>query len=84
MFTSVDHEKFRALRIAHLAVRFEELITDEANDELTPEQIFLTAVDEALAQRQAHRIDKLIRAAKFDLPRRFRTVGPLKMRVYRK
>lgn len=47
MFTSVDHEKFRALRIAHLAVRFEELITDEANDELTPEQIFLTAVDEA-------------------------------------
>ena len=64
MFTSEDHEKFRTLRIAHLAVRFEELITDEANDELTPEQIFLTAVDDALQQRRAHRIDKLIRAAR--------------------
>lgn len=37
MFTSGDHEKFRTLRIAHLAVRFAELITDETNDELTPE-----------------------------------------------
>jgi DNA replication protein DnaC len=44
------------------------LISDEANDELTPEQIFLTAVDDALDQRQAHRIDKLIRAAKFPIP----------------
>jgi DNA replication protein DnaC len=68
MFTSEDHEKFRPLRIAHLAVRFEELITDEANDELTPEQIFLTAVDDALHQRRAHRIDKLIRAARFPIP----------------
>jgi DNA replication protein DnaC len=68
MFTSVDHEKFRALRIAHLAVRFEELVTDEANDELTPEQIFLTAVDDALEQRRAHRIEKLIRAARFPIP----------------
>ena len=68
MFTSEDHEKFRTLRIAHLAVRFEELITDEANDELTPEQIFLTAVDDALHQRRAHRIDKLIRAARFPIP----------------
>jgi DNA replication protein DnaC len=68
MFTSEDHEKFRTLRIAHLAVRFEELITDEANDELTPEQIFLTAVDDALEQRRAHRIDKLIRAARFPIP----------------
>lgn len=69
MFTSVDHEKFKALRIAHLATRFEELVTDEANDELTPGQIFLTAVDDALAQRQAHRIEELIRAAKFPIRR---------------
>ena len=41
-------------------MRFEELIADEANDKLTPEQIFLTAVDDALApaagppDREAH------------------------------
>ena len=40
MFTSVDHEKFRALRITHVATRFEQLISDEGNDELTPEQLF--------------------------------------------
>ena len=68
MFTEIDHQKFRNLRITHVATRFEELISDEANDELTPEQIFLTAVDDALDQRQAHRIDKLIRAAKFPIP----------------
>ena len=48
MFTEIDHQKFRNLRITHVATRFEELISDEANDELTPEQIFLTAVDDAL------------------------------------
>ena len=61
MFTEIDHQKFRNLRITHVATRFEELISDEANDELTPEQIFLTAVDDALDQRQAHRIDMNIR-----------------------
>lgn len=68
MFTEVDQKKFRTLRITHVATRFEELITDEANDELTPEQLFLTAVDDALDQRRAHRIDKLIRAARFPIP----------------
>ncbi|MET3861420.1 DNA replication protein DnaC [Dietzia sp. 2505] len=68
MFTEIDHQKFRNLRITHVATRFEELISDEANDELTPEQIFLTAVEDALDQRQAHRIDKQIRAAKFPIP----------------
>ena len=47
MFTSIDYEKFRTLRITHVATRFEELIADEANDELTPEQLFLTAIDDA-------------------------------------
>ena len=63
MFTEIDHQKFRNLRITHVATRFEELISDEANDELTPEQIFLTAVDDALDQRQAHRIDMSIRSS---------------------
>ena len=68
MFTDLDHQKFRALRITNVATKLEELITDEANDELTPEQLFLTAVDDALDQRRAHRIDKLIRAARFPIP----------------
>ena len=54
MFTSIDYEKFRTLRITHVATRFEELIADEANDELTPEQLFLTAIDDALEQRRAN------------------------------
>ncbi|WP_026551426.1 ATP-binding protein [Arthrobacter sp. H20] len=91
MFTSVDHEKFRSLRIAHLATRFEELITDEANDELTPEQVFLTAVDDALDQRRAHRVEKLIRTAKFPIPQASvaeisyqegRGVTPVRMKRY--
>ena len=57
MFTEIDHQKFRNLRITHVATRFEELISDEANDELTPEQIFLTAVDDALAAIAAASID---------------------------
>jgi hypothetical protein len=36
MFTSTDHDKFRALRVTHVATHFEELITDEANDDLNP------------------------------------------------
>lgn len=68
MFTSVDYEKFRALRITHVATRLEELIRDEANDSLTPEQLFLTAVDDALDARRANRIDKLIRQAGFPIP----------------
>ncbi len=46
VFTSADHEKFGALRITNVATRFEELINDEANDDATPEELFLTAVDE--------------------------------------
>src|SRR5665811_1580254 len=58
MFTSLDYDKFRSLRITHVATRFEQLIKDEANDDLTPEQLFLTAVDDALDQRRATRIEK--------------------------
>lgn len=68
MFTSIDYDKFRALRVTHIATRFEELIRDEVNDHLTPEQLFLTAADDALEQRRHTRIDKLIRQARFPIP----------------
>jgi hypothetical protein len=68
MFTSIDYDKFRALRVTHLATRFEELIGDETNDTLTPEQLFLTAVDDAPEQRRRSRVEKLIRQARFPIP----------------
>jgi DNA replication protein DnaC len=68
MFTSIDYDKFRALRVTHVATRFEELIHDENNDTLTPEQLFLTAVDDALEQRRHGRVEKLIRTARFPIP----------------
>ncbi|TFD55337.1 hypothetical protein E3T55_01340 [Cryobacterium frigoriphilum] len=67
-FTSVDYDKFRALRVTHVATRLEELIQDEANDTLTPEQLFLTAVDDALESRRVSRVDKLIRQAGLPIP----------------
>lgn len=91
MFTSIDYEKFRALRITHVATRFEELIKDEHNDELTPEQLFLTAVDDALDIRRANRIEKRIRQADFPIPhatiaeldyRDGRGINPTRMRRY--
>lgn len=91
MFTSTDYDKFRALRITHVATRFEELISQEANDELTPEQLFLTAVDDALDARRAARIDKRIRTARFPIPtatiaeidyRGGRGINPTRMRRY--
>lgn len=66
-FTSIDYDKFRALRVTHVATRFAELIGDETNDTLTPEQLFLTAVDDALQGRQANKVDKLIRGAGFPI-----------------
>lgn len=91
MFTSTDYDKFRTLRITHVATRFEELIADEVNDTLTPEQLFLTAVDDALEQRRANHIAAAIRRAKFPLPqasiaeidyREGRDLNPTRMRRY--
>jgi len=90
-FTSVDYEKFRALRVTHIATRFAELIADEANDEFTPEQLFLTAVDDALEVRRANKVDRLIRSAQFPIPgasvaeidyREGRGITPVRMRRY--
>ena len=91
MFTSIDHDKFRALRVTHVATRFEELIQDETNDTLTPEQLFLTAIDYALEQRRHTRVEKLIRQARFPIPnasiaeldyRDGRGITPVRMRRY--
>ncbi|MGI8394464.1 ATP-binding protein [Leucobacter sp. W1038] len=91
VFTSIDYDKFRTLRITHVAARLEELISDEANDSLTPEQLFLTAVDDALEQRRAGRVAASIRRARFPLPqasiaeidyREGRELNPVRMRRY--
>lgn len=91
MFSSSDYDKFRALRITHVAARFEELIKDEHNDALTPEQLFLTAVDDALDLRRANRIEKLTRQANFPIPHASieeldysegRGINPVRMRRY--
>lgn len=76
MFTSIDYDKFRALRVTHVATRLEELLRDEANDDLTPEQLFLTAVDDTLEQRRLNKIDRLIRQAGFPIrtPRSRRSI----------
>ncbi len=90
-FTSIDYDKFRALRVTHVATCLEQLITDEANDTLTPEQLFLTAVDDALEQRRINKVDRLIRGAKFPIPgasiaeidyREGRGITPVRMRRY--
>lgn len=67
-FTDTDLEKFRTLRVTNVALAFQALIQDEANDTLTPEQLFLTAVEDALEGRRSARIDKLIHNACFPLP----------------
>lgn len=46
-----------------MVARFEELIRDEAKGEATPQELFLTVVDEALELRRFGRIEKLIRQA---------------------
>lgn len=68
MFTTDDYDKFRELRVTHLAARFESLITDDTNDDLTPEQLFLTATADALALRRENRVSGLIKRAGFPLP----------------
>ena len=68
MFTSEDHEKFRTLRITHLATQFERLVLDEDNDHLTPEQLFQTAAEHALEQRRENRVAGYIKKAGFPHP----------------
>lgn len=68
MFTTDDYNKFRELRVTHLAARFEDLITDETNDDLTPEQLFLTATADALELRHTNYVNGLVKKAGFPIP----------------
>lgn len=67
-FTQTDYHKFHILHITHVARTFDELINDEANEGLLPEQLFLTAANDALTQREANRIEHLINTARFPIP----------------
>lgn len=49
-FSSEDTEKYRSLKITNFATNFGELIADEANDHLTPEQLFQAAADITIEQ----------------------------------
>jgi DNA replication protein DnaC len=91
VFTTADYDKFRTLRVTHIATRFEALIRDEANDHLTPEQLFLTAVDDALDLRASNKITAAIKAAAFPIPGATieeidycegRNLAPVRMRRY--
>lgn len=91
MFTSEDHEMFRTLRITHVATQFEELIMDEANDHLTPEQLFQTAAEQALTLRRENRVSAFIKKAGFPHPnasiseidyREGRGMTPVRMKRY--
>lgn len=42
-FTDTDLEKFRTLKVTNVALTLQALAADEANDDLTPEQLFGTA-----------------------------------------
>lgn len=68
MFTEDDYDRFRELRVTHLAACFADLIRDDSNDDLTPEQLFLTATADALEIRREHRVSALIKKAGFPLP----------------
>ncbi len=68
MLDSHDHEKIRDLRLTVFAEKFLELVNDEANDKLLPEEVFMQAVDHTLDTRRSNKIDKLIKQAQFPLP----------------
>lgn len=89
MFISIDYNKLRALRMTLFAARLHELIQDETNDTLAPEQSFLTAVDDNPESRCINKVDKLIRQAAFPIPgaavaevdyRDGRRITPVRMR----
>lgn len=68
MLNSEDHQKIKDLRLTVFADKFLELASDEANDKLLPEEVFMQAVNHALDARRSNKIDKLIKQARFPLP----------------
>ena len=68
MLNSEDHQKIKDLRLTVFAEKFLELVNDEANDKLLPEEVFMQAVDHSLDARRSNKIDRLIRQAQFPFP----------------
>lgn len=68
MLDSQDQEKIKDLRLTVFAEKFLELVNDEANDKLLPEEVFMQAVNHTLDTRRSNKIDKLIKQARFPLP----------------
>ena len=72
MLDSQDHEKIRDLRLTVFAEKFLELVNDEANDKLLPEEVFMQAVDHSLdiasfqQDRQAHQASPVSPAGGLD------------------
>lgn len=68
MLSSEDHQKIKELRLTVFADRFLELVNDEVNDKMLPEEVFMQAVNHALDTRRSTKVDKLIKQAQFPLP----------------
>jgi DNA replication protein DnaC len=67
-FTLEEHAMFRTLRVTHIAKQVEAIIANDANDDLTPAQVFLTACEDAMDLRKANRINGAVKAAGFPFP----------------
>ena len=68
MLNSEDHQKIKDLRMTVFADKFLELLNDDTNDKLLPEEVFMQAVNHSLDNRRSQKIDKLIKQARFPLP----------------
>ncbi|WP_443452728.1 ATP-binding protein [Glutamicibacter arilaitensis] len=68
MLSDADQMKIKNLRLTAFAQKFFELTGEQANERLTPEEVFMQAVDHAVDTRRGRRIDKLISQAGFPLP----------------
>ena len=68
MLSSEDHQKIKELRLTVFAEKFFELVQDEANDKLLPEEVFMAVVEHSLDARRSNRVDRLIKQARFPLP----------------
>ncbi len=69
MLSSEDHQKIKELRLTVFAEKFFALVQDEANYKLLPEDVFMAAVEHSLDTRRSNRIDRLIKQARFPLPK---------------
>ena len=72
MLNSEDHQKIKDLRLTVFAEKFLELVNDEANDKLLPEEVFMQAVNHSLdiapveQDRQAHQAGPVSPARRID------------------